>query len=226
MAQWSTAAIADACVRLGLPVRVAPPGLVPIDPGMQVHGLVLPARHFGSVDVFLEALNGATPEHVLVIDNGGVLDEGCIGDLMVLEAKGAGIRGIVVWGGHRDTAELRRIGLPVFSYGHVPPGPLSMRPRTLDVLDSAHFGGVRVTRADAVFADDDGAIFVSQQHLPDVLRQADAVIATERQQAQLARDGRSLREQFGFAEYLERRRSEPSFTFREHLRTRGAAVEE
>lgn len=47
-----TAAVADACVRV---------------------------RHAGSVDVFFEALQTARPGQVLCIDNGGRLDEGCIG---------------------------------------------------------------------------------------------------------------------------------------------------
>ena len=46
----------------------------------------MPARHYGSVDVFLEALSSAGPGDVLVIDNGGRTDEACIGDLVALEA--------------------------------------------------------------------------------------------------------------------------------------------
>jgi regulator of RNase E activity RraA len=223
---WTTAAVVDACVRLGVTPRIAPPGLSPLDPGMRVHGRVLPARHFGSVDVFLEALNGASSGDVLVIDNAGLLDEGCIGDLIVLEAKYAGVGGIVLWGAHRDSAELRRIGLPVFSYSTVPNGPLRMRTRTPDALQAAYVGAASVTRADVVFADDDGAAFVGEQDLTGVLRETEAIIAMERRQVQLAAEGTGLREQFGFDDYLSRRASDPAYTFREHLRQRGKAVEE
>jgi 4-hydroxy-4-methyl-2-oxoglutarate aldolase len=216
----------DACVRLGVTPRVAPPGLTPLQPGMRVQGRVLPARHFGSVDVFLEALNRASAGDVLVIDNAGLLEEGCIGDLVVLETKNAGVSGIVVWGAHRDSAELQRIGLPVFSYGAVPNGPLRTRPRTADALDRAQVGAVSVTRDDLVFADDDGVVFVSARGLPQVLRDAEAIMSIERQQAQLAKQGTSLREQFGFDDYLARRAADPAYTFREHLRQRGNAVEE
>ena len=193
---------------------------------MRAQGRVLPARHFGSVDVFLEALNGASAGDVLVIDNAGLLDEGCIGDLIVLETKNAGVAGIVVWGAHRDSAELRRIGLPVFSYSTVPNGPLRTRPRTADALDVAHVGSIAVTRDDLVFADDDGAVFVSSGELPEVLRDAEAIIAMERRQVQLANEGTGLREQFGFDDYLSRRAADPGYTFRDHLRQRGNAVEE
>jgi regulator of RNase E activity RraA len=43
--------------------------------GQRVAGRVLPVRHYGSVDVFLEALGRAEAGDVLVVDNGGRLDE-------------------------------------------------------------------------------------------------------------------------------------------------------
>ncbi|HLK44352.1 MAG TPA: hypothetical protein VKT18_00125, partial [Acidimicrobiales bacterium] len=99
-ADLSTPLVADACLRSGVPLRAAPAGIVPLAAGMRVAGRVLPARHYGSVDVFLEALGRAEPGDVLVVDNGGRTDESCIGDLTVLEARAAGVEGLVVWGLH------------------------------------------------------------------------------------------------------------------------------
>ena len=65
----------------------------------------------------------AAPGDVLVVDNGGRLDEACVGDLVVLEAQAASLEGMVVWGLHRDTGDIRAIGLPVFSLGARPNGP-------------------------------------------------------------------------------------------------------
>jgi len=118
----STAHLADACLRTGVPVRCAPVGLRPIAPGMQCAGRARPARHVGSVDVFLEALETGTPGEVLVVDNDGRLDEACVGDLVALEAKGAGVTGIVIWGLHRDSREIGEIGLPLFSWARCRPG--------------------------------------------------------------------------------------------------------
>jgi 4-hydroxy-4-methyl-2-oxoglutarate aldolase len=224
--EWATAPVADACVRLGIPVRCAPAGLRGIFPGVSVAGPVLPVRHHGSVDVFLEAFATAKPGDVLVIDNEGRVDEGCIGDLAVLDGRVAGIAGIVCWGAHRDTAELVTLGVPVFSYGTMPAGPAGLRPRAADALERASIGQVDVTAADYVFVDVDGAVFVPKSDLPRVLEAARDIWSIEREQSRRAQSGVSMREQFGFDDYLQRRRSDPSYSLRQHLRERGSSIEE
>ena len=225
-ATLTTAHLADACIRAGVPVRCGPAGLAAVVPGSRVFGRVLPARHVGSVDVFLEAFEGAEPGDVLVVDNGGRSDEACVGDLVVLEAADAGLSGIVVWGLHRDTVDIRAIGLPVFSLGALPTGPLRLDERPQDALDSARVGGWTVGRADLVAADEDGALFVPADRAGELLTIAERIRDTERGQADRIRAGEGLRRQLGFGGYLERRRAEPALTFREHLRSVGGAIEE
>ena len=79
-------------------------------------------------------------------DNDGRLDESCVGDLVVLEAQAAGLDGIVIWGLHRDTADIQAIGLPVFSLGTIPAGPQRLDARVLDALASATVGDWAVDR--------------------------------------------------------------------------------
>lgn len=219
------AAVADALVRLGLPVRLAPASIRRAVPGAPVSGPAVPVRHFGSVDVFLEAYETAPAGGVLVIDNEGRDDEACIGDLTVAEAKLAGLAGIVLWGRHRDAAALPPIGLPVWSLGTLPAGPRGARPMTGDPFAEARIGECVVTRADVVVADDDGVVFVAGDRWPEVEVLAGRILADEGRQAELIDAGTSLRHQLDFAGYLARRADDPGYTLRQHLLERGGAIE-
>jgi regulator of RNase E activity RraA len=220
----TTAHLADACLRLNLPLRCA--ALRAVSPGGGLSGRCLPVRHYGSVDIFLEAIESAQAGDVLIVDNAGRVDEGCIGDLVALEAASAGLSGIVIWGCHRDAAEIRTLGLPVYSLGAMAAGPVRLDPRGERAFDSAVVGDFAVTRADFAVADDDGVLFLPADRLEDLIRAGSSIREVEQRQAQRAKDGLSLRAQLRFAEYLDRRKSDPSFTFRKHLHALGASIEE
>jgi 4-hydroxy-4-methyl-2-oxoglutarate aldolase len=161
-----------------------------------------------------------------VIDNGGRTDEACIGDLVVLEARAAGVAGLVVWGLHRDTPELAAIGLPVFSYGSARPGRGDWTSGNRGALATARFGEHLASSGDIVFADDDGVVFVPTGQAGPVLAAARQIGEVERDQARRIREGQTLRQQTAFDDYLAQRAADPSYTFRQHLRRIGGAIEE
>ncbi len=209
-AALTTAHVADACIRARVPVRCACALLRAVVPGSRLAGRVCPARH----------------GDVLVVDNGGRLDEACAGDLVALEAQAAGMEGMVIWGLHRDTADIRAIGLPVFSLGAIPTGPLRLDARAHDALASAVVGDWAVSREDLVLGDDDGVLFLPSPQAEEIFTLAETISDTERHQAEQIRAGVSLRSQVQFRAYLAKREKTPSLSFREHLRTVGGAIEE
>lgn len=222
-ATLTTAHLTDGCIRAEVPVRSV--RLVSVTAGDHLAGRVLPTRHVGSVDVFLEAFGMAATGDILVVDNAGRLDESCVGDLVALEAKMAGLGGIIIWGLNRDTVDIRRIGLPVFSLGTIPTGPLQLGTRGPNALESATVGDWTVDATDFVFADEDGVVFVPADRAADVMAASETIRDTERRQAELIASGTSLREQVRFADYVAARATNPALTFREHLNAVGGAIE-
>lgn len=216
--------LADAVIQLGLPVRQAPVGVAGPTDATAV-GRALPVRHSGSVDVFLEALGHAREGDVMVVDNAGRRDEACVGDLVVREAMEAGLAGIVIWGLHRDAVEIAALDLPVFSYGTLPFGPREPRPPSEDRLVSARFGEATVTQSDVVAADQNGVVFLADEHVDRLVGVARSIRSAEAEQVRRLDAGTSLRDQFDFDAYLEDREQDPGRTFRQHLRDRSAAIE-
>lgn len=219
-----TAALADASLRLGVAVHLAPVEHVPLVRGRIVSGPAAPVTHLGSVDVILEAIDDAPGGAVVVVDNGGRDDEACVGDLIVLEAATAGLAAIVVWGRHRDDAQLREIGLPVWSRGAHPFGPRRVPPAGR-AMRSAMLDGVAVSGGDWIVADDDGVLVFAAEHLDALTTTAAEIVRTETAQAQRMRAGESLRAQLDFTGYRARQAAEPELTLRRHLTERGGAIE-
>ncbi len=222
---WTTPFIADACVQLALPVRVGPAWMRCNFAGSKVAGPARPARHAGSTDVFLEAIAASRKGDVLVIDNGGRTDEGCIGDLVVGEAFMSGIAGTICWGTHRDTAAIAAIGARVWSLGTCPNGPLELRRRVATALEAANVGHATVTLDDYVFADDDGVVVVTAADLPRIVETAKDIATREGAQAVRLLKGELLRTQLALDNYVAKRHADPNYTFRDHLKSFGGAIE-
>ena len=198
-------------------MRCAPYSVRPLVPGSRIFGRVRPARHSGGIDVFLEALERSSPGEVLVVDNGGRLDEACVGDLMALEVKMSGLSGIVIWGLHRDSAELREMDFPIFSLGALPARPRRSSPRDSESLQTARIGEWMVSTNDFVVGDDDGVLFVPGESLEAIGSLATGIRNSERSQTEEMHTGTTLRRHTKFSEFLRERSLKPNLTFQQHL---------
>ncbi len=70
-------------------------------------------------------------------------------------------------------------------------------------------------------------LFAPIQQAEEIISTARTIWKKERRQAEEIRAGKKLREQLQFEEYLARRRSDDeTYTFRQHLRSIGGAIEE
>jgi len=222
----NTPQIADACVRLGIDFKLAPSGIHPIVDNTKLAGRARPVKHYGSVDIFFEAMLKSEPGDVLIVDNQKRDDEGCVGDMTAIEAKACGLAGILLWGFHRDTMDLIKLGLPIFSYGSCPTGPLRLDLAENKALKQADFGGNLITKENVIFADADGVIFTDWNKRQEIVSIAEKILETERNQAELVGKGKLLRDQLKFDAYKEEKENNPDYTFRQHLRIIGGAIEE
>jgi 4-hydroxy-4-methyl-2-oxoglutarate aldolase len=222
LAGLSAAHVADACVSLSIPFRLAPPSIRPLFTPIRLTGWALPVSHRGSVDVFFDAMTTASPGDVFVIDNEGRVDEGCVGDLVIAEAAAYGMAGAVIWGTHRDSHDLKEIRLPVFSTGSCPAGPRGVRD---GASETCMIGEVEVTRADVVIGDDDGLLFIEGSAVPSLLDAARWVARSEQNHRRMLTAGTTLHQQFEWDQYVWMRRTDPSYTFRQHLARLNKAIE-
>jgi regulator of RNase E activity RraA len=97
------------------------------------------------------------------------------------------MEGMVIWGLHRDTADIRAIGLPVFSLGAIPTGPLRLDARARGALESAVVGEWAVGREDLVLGDDDGVLFLPGAQAEEIFTLAETIRDAARRRAERIR---------------------------------------
>ena len=197
LAKLDTCAVSDGMDRLGLngaTYGVRPMWSCPKIVGRAVTmkikpvGLEKPKQHLGTAPIV-----SANPGDVIVVDNGGRPDSSCWGGLLSLAAKAKGISGIVIDGACRDIDESRDIGFPVYARAVI---PMTARNRVMQESfnQEIQFAGAQVHPGDLIIADGSGVIVIPRSREEEVVKEAEAVAATEARMAEGIRQGLSVLE--------------------------------
>ncbi len=126
---------------------------------------------------------------VIVMENG--LNVAAIGGLMATAAKARDMAGMVIDGGVRDVAEMRRLGLPVYARS-VSPATAVGRYASVSRDEPVWCGGVLIHPGDIIVAGEDGVVVVPKEKAEAVLKLAIEIEERESKMVPLIQQLRSL----------------------------------
>lgn len=197
----STAALCDADKQGNPCLRVMDSGLMPLATGLKMVGR---ARTVSCRDDFLtviKALHEAKPGEVLVIDARGS-QRAVSGGLFPTEARRKGLKGIVVDGPCRDTADIRQLQFPYYARGVCCYAGTSHR--LFETQITVKCGGVVVSPGEIIFGDDDGVIVGSEEEFIKIIEKAEGIQKIEQRLIERMKNGDSLTAMMNLSEHCER----------------------
>ena len=132
----------------------------------------LPLRAFGGLDSFfgpcqtlrvhrdhtpvLAQLEQPGEGRVLVVDAGGIVDTGVMGDRLAATGVDHGWRGVVIWGAIRDSLGIKALPLGVMALSATPRRGWVAQPSTAG--EALSLGGVTIRPGQWIYADRDGLL--------------------------------------------------------------------
>jgi 4-hydroxy-4-methyl-2-oxoglutarate aldolase len=174
LGEFSSATIHEAQGRRGAIAS----NIKPVDRNMRFFGSAFTVVCAPRDNLMLQvAIHYAQPGDVLLVSAGEMVQAGTFGDVLGNACKAKGIAAMVTDSGVRDTADLRALGLPVFSAGVSITGTVK---ETLGPVNQPLvFGGQLVYPGDALVGDGDGVVVVRREEIPTVTELARARFAAE-----------------------------------------------
>lgn len=174
LSRHSVATIHEAQGRLGaLSSRIKP-----VDRSMSVCGPAFTVKCAPRDNIMLQvAIAYAKAGDVIVVSAGNYEEAGSFGDVLANACLARGIAGVVTDTGVRDTADLIKLGLPVFSLSVCVKGTVK---ETLGQINAdVVVGGELIRPGDVIRGDADGVVVVRREHAAAV-----AVKSKEREEAE------------------------------------------
>jgi 4-hydroxy-4-methyl-2-oxoglutarate aldolase len=171
------------------------PSIKPVAPGTIIVGFARTAETAAGDNLALHhALLQAEAGEVIVADCKARSEYGHWGEFMSTVAMDKGVEGIVVDGGVRDVAVLRKLKFGVFARGVSVMGTSKKSPGTVN--RPVMCGGVQVSPGDLVLGDDDGVVVVPSGQIDEVLSKAKRRTEDEKATLQSLKAGRMAYSEF------------------------------
>lgn len=151
----------------------------PVARGMKVVGTAMTVET-GNGDNFpihVASFSAKEDGYVMVIDGKGYAGRAYFGDLIMGACQAAGFAGMVIDGYTRDRDGNIELGLPVYSKGFMPRGPIKKDEGNVNTVIAC--GGVTVAPGDLVVGDSDGVCVIPKEYIHTVLDEAEKKLAYE-----------------------------------------------
>lgn len=190
-----TSLVTDAFQRLGIYGWMD--GVLPLVQGTRIAARARPlafgpARRTGRLQANMyQIISRINPGEALVVGSGATHDN-LLGSNMATFARRSGLAGIITDSKTRDRAELRELGLAVFSSGAAVWPPIHVEMRDFDV--TVDCGGTQVRPGDIVVGDDDGVVVIRADRAGEVLYQIEDIAKADTALAETIRKGGTLDE--------------------------------
>jgi 4-hydroxy-4-methyl-2-oxoglutarate aldolase len=160
LGKYSAATIHEAQGRLG----ALDSAIKPIDRDMSVCGPAFTVVCAPRDNIMLQvAISYAQPGDVIVVSAGGYTEAGSFGDVLANACLARGIAGLITDTGVRDTQEIRRLGLPVFSRSVSING--TVKETLAPINEPITIGGQVVRPGDIVRGDADGVVVIRKEDI-------------------------------------------------------------
>ena len=191
LARLDSCAVSDAVDQLGLSPSVA--GLQALSAPKRIVGQAVtvrlaigrppegvPARHLCT-----SAIEMSTEDSIIVVEQRTGIEAAGWGGILSTASVAKGVVGVIVEGLARDIDEAEQLGFTVFARGAT---ARTARGRIHEAAtgEPITVGDVTVEDGDWIIADRSGTVFIPQDHIGDVLKAAERIVAKEGAMAKAA----------------------------------------
>ena len=143
--------------------------LKPVDPGMSFCGPAVTVEARAGDNLMVQVgISYAQPGDVVIVAGGGLAQAGSFGDVLATACQAKGLAAFVTDSGVRDSADLRKLGFPVFA------GSICIEGTVKESLGLVNYptcvGGQTVRPGDILCGDADGIVVVDPVEAAEVAR--------------------------------------------------------